>query len=171
MVRDTRVPTNVFSLDICMLSCIREKPFASTSNRPAIHWSNKVNHRTSRGRLDEAYSDEEVSVAVRTCKSFAPKIAVVADNHSLLAIHTSDVLEGNISAYLLDNESSDDEGSVAIYYLLLQGVDTDNLSIRRCNEPIDRMTGCLVVLVTYVLHAGGVVIAVVQHNVRHVDIR
>ena len=44
MVRDTRVPTKVFNLYICMLSCIREKSFAPTSNRPAIHWSNKVNH-------------------------------------------------------------------------------------------------------------------------------
>jgi len=55
--------------------------------------------------------------------SFAPKIVVVVDNHSLLAIRTSDV-EGNISAYLLDNESSDNEGSVAVYCLLLQGVVT-----------------------------------------------
>ena len=58
-----------------------------------------------RGRLDEAYSDKEVSVAVHTCMPFAAKIAVVVDNHSLLAIHTSDV-EGNINAYLLDNKPS-----------------------------------------------------------------
>ena len=78
------------------------------------------------------------------------------------AIHTSDVVEGNISAYLLDNEPSDDEGQV-VHRLLLQGV--DNLSIRRSTEsrwdPIDRMTGCLVVFVTFVLHADGVVVEVV----------
>ena len=65
--------------------------------------------------------------------SFAPKIAVIVDNHSLLAIRTSDV-EGNISAYLLDNEPSNDEGRVVVYHLLLQGVDVDNLSTRRCTE-------------------------------------
>ena len=110
--------------------------------------------------------------------SFAPKIAVVVDNHSLLAIRTSDVVEGNISAYLLDNEPSDDEGRIAVNRLLLQGVVVDNLSIRCCTgsrwEPLDRMSGCLVALVTYVLHADGVVVAVVlsvvQHNVSHVDI-
>ena len=64
---------------------------------------------------------------------------------------------------------------VAVYRLLLQGVDVDNVSIRRCTEsrwdPLDRMTGCLGVLVTYVLHADGVVVAVVvQHNVSHVDV-
>ena len=53
------------------------------------------------------------------------------DNHSLLAIRTSDVVEGNISAYLLDNEPAGDEGRVAVYRLLLQGVDVDNLPIRR----------------------------------------
>ena len=163
MVRDTRVPTKVFSLDIWMVSCIRERSFASTSNRPAKHWSNKVNH------IEQPVADcgEEVNVAVHTCMSFAPKIAVVVDNHSHLAIHTSDVVEWNISAYLLDNESSDDEG-----------VDVDNLSNRRCIgsrwDPLDRMTGCLVVLVIYVLHADGVVVAVVlsvvQHNVSHVDV-
>ena len=100
MVRDTRGPTKVFILYICMVSCIREKSSASTSNRPAVDWSIKVNHyRTTRGRLDEAYSDEEVSVSVHTCMSFVPKIAVVVDVHSLFAIHTSDVVEGNISAY------------------------------------------------------------------------
>ena len=111
--------------------------------------------------------------------SFAPKIAVVVDNHSVLAIHTSDVVERNISAYLLDNEPFDDEGRVAIYCLLFQGVDIDNLSIRRCTEPrwdpLERKTGCLVVLVTYVLHADGVIVAVVlsvvQHNISRVDIR
>ena len=79
----------------------------------------------------------------------------------LLAIRTCDVVEGYISAYLLDNEHSHDECRVAVYRLLLQGVDVDNLSIRRCTkprfDPLDRMTGCLVVLVTY---AKGVVVAV-----------
>ena len=132
----------------------------------------------TRGRLDEAYSNKEVSVAVDICMSFAPKIAVVVANHSLLAIRTSDVVEGNISAYLLDNEPSDDEGCVVVYRLLLQDVDVDNLSIRRCTgsrwESLSRMTDCLVVIVTYVLHADGVVVAVVlsvdQHNVSHVDV-
>ena len=59
--------------------------------------------------------------------SFAPNIAMVVDNHSLLAIRTSDVVERNISAYLLDNEISDDYGRVAVYHLPLQGVDVDNL--------------------------------------------
>ena len=91
--------------------------------------------------------------------SFAPKIAVIVDNHSLLAIHTSDEVEENISTYLLDNEPSDDEGRVAVYRLLLQGVDIDNISIRRyTGDPLDRMTGCLVVLVTY---ADGVVVVLV----------
>ena len=107
--------------------------------------------------------------------SFAPKIAVVVDNHSLLAIHTSDV-EGNINAYLLDKELSDIEGRVAVYRLLLQGVEVDNVSIRRCTgkrwDPLDRMTGCLVSLVIYILHANdGVIVAAVlsvfQHNVSH----
>ena len=89
-------------------------------------------HRTTRGQLDEAYSDKKVSVAVHTCMSFAPKIAVVVDNYSLLAIRTSDIREGNISAYLLDNEPSDDAGTVSVCRLLLQGVDVDNLSIRSC---------------------------------------
>ena len=40
----TRVFLPVFSLCICMLSCMRERSSALTSNRPAIHWSNKVNH-------------------------------------------------------------------------------------------------------------------------------
>ena len=109
--------------------------------------------------------------------SFEPMIAVVVDNHSLLAIRTSDIV-GDISAYLHDNEPSDDEGRVAVYPVLLQGVDVDNLPIRRCTEsrwdPFDRMTGCLVVLVNYVLHADRVVVAVVlsvvQHNVSHVDV-
>ena len=83
MVRDTRVPTKVFSLDICVLSCIREMSFASTSNRPVIHWSNKANH-IERGRLDEADYDKEVNVAVHACVSFTPKIAVVVHNHSFL---------------------------------------------------------------------------------------
>ena len=52
----------------------------------------------------DVHSDEEVSGALHTCMSFAPKIAVVVDNHSLLAIRTSDIAKGNISAYLLDNE-------------------------------------------------------------------
>ena len=114
----------------------------------------------TRGLLDEAYSDEEVSAAVQTCMSIAPKIAVVVNNHSLLAIRTSEVVEGNISAYLRDNETSDDEGRVSAYGLLFQG--------------IDRMTGCLVDLVTYVWHADGVVVAVmlslVQHSVSHVHV-
>ena len=98
--------------------------------------------------------------------SFAPKIAmVVVDNHSLFAVCTSDVVEGNISAYLLDNEPSDDEGRIAVYHLLLQGVDVDNFSIHLCTESrwdsLDRMTGCLVDIVSYVLHADGVVVAVV----------
>ena len=63
-------------------------------------------HRKTRGRLDEAYSDKEVSVAVQTCISFAPKIGVVVDNHSLLAIRTSDIAEGNIGTYLFDNVTS-----------------------------------------------------------------
>ena len=113
--------------------------------------------------------------------SFSPNIAVVVDNHSLLAIRTSDV-EGNISAYLLDDETTDDDGRVSVYRLLLQGVevDVDNLSIRRCTgwrwEPLNRMTDCLVVIVTYVLPADGVVVAVVlywevRHNVSNVDVR
>ena len=173
MVRDTRVPTNAFCLDICMLSAIQ--PY-----RPAIHWSNKVNNIdpwTTHGRHDEA-SDKEVSVAVHTCMSSAPKIAVVVDNHSLIAIQ-SDVVDGYISAYLLDNEPFDDEGRVAVYRLLLQGVNIDNLSIRRCTgsrwDPLEQMTSCLVVIVTSVLHVDGVVAAVllsvVQHNVSHVDVR
>ena len=95
--------------------------------------------------------------------SFAPKIAVIFDNHSLLAKHTSDVVEGNIGAYLLDNEPSDD---------------VDKLSMRRCTvwrwEPLNWMTVCLVVLVTYALHADGVVVAVVvsvvELNGSHVDV-
>ena len=94
---------------------------------------------------DEAYSDKEVTVAVHTCMSFAPKIAVVVDNHLLLAICTSDVVEGNTSSYLLDNEPCDDEGRVAVYRLMLQGVDVDNHPISRCTEsrwdPHYRMTG------------------------------
>ena len=140
-------------------------------------------YRTTRGRLDEEYSDYEVSVAVHACMSFAPKIAVVVDNHSLLAIRTSDV-EGNISAYLRDFEPSKDEGCVVVYRLVLQGVevdvDVDNLSTRRCTESrwdsLDGMTGggCLVALVSCNLHADNrVVVAVlwvVQHNVSHVDV-
>ena len=103
--------------------------------------------------------------------SFAPKIVVVVDNHSHLAIRTIDVVEGNTSAYLLDNEPSDDEGRVAVYRILLQGVDVDNLSIPQCTEsrwePLDRYTGCLVVLVTYVMHADGVVEPVVFSVVQH----
>ena len=56
--------------------------------------------------------------------SFTPKIALVVDNHSLLAIRTSDV-KGNINAYLVDNEPSNDEGRVVVYRLLLQGVEVD----------------------------------------------
>ena len=175
MVRDARVSTKVFNLYICMLSCIRERSFAPTSNRPAIHWSNKVNHITTRGRLDEAYSDNEVSVPVHACVSFAPKIALVVDNHSLFAIPTSEVVERNIIAYLLNDEASNDEGSVVIYHLLLQCVDVDNFSTRRCTDsrwdPADRMTGCLVALVTCVLQSDdGVVVAVrwvVEHKVSH----
>ena len=63
--------------------------------------------------------------------SFAPKIFVVVDNRSLLAIRTSDV-EGIINAFIRDNEPSDDEGRVAVYRFLLQGVEVDNVSIRRC---------------------------------------
>ena len=70
--------------------------------------------------------------------SFAPKIAVVIDNHSLLAIRKSDV-EGNISAYLLDYEPCDDEGRVAVYRLLLQGVEVDNVSIRQCRRTNDNL--------------------------------
>ena len=105
--------------------------------------------------------------------SFAPKIAVVVDNHSLLAIRTSDIAKGNISAYLLDNEPSDDDGRVSVCRLPLQGVNVDDLSLRFSGrskwEPLDRLTDCLV-LVTYVLHADGIVVAVlwvIHNNVSH----
>ena len=46
---------------------------------------------------------------------------------------------------------------------------------QRSSDPLERMTGSLVVLVTYVLHADGVVVAVVlsvvQHNISRVDVR
>ena len=107
--------------------------------------------------------------------SFAPKIAVVVVNHSLLSIRTSDVVERNIIAYLLNDEASNDEGRVVVYHLLRQCVDIDNLLTRRCTDsrwdPVDRMTGCLVALVTCVLHSDdGVVVAVrwvVEHKVSH----
>ena len=97
------------------------------------------------------------------------------DNHSLLAIRTSDV-EGNISAYLVDNESTNDEGRVVVYRLLLQGVevdvelDVDNLSTRRCTESrwhsLDGTTGgggggCLFALVSRILHADNRVVVAV----------
>ena len=44
MVRDTRILTNVFSLDIYMRWSLRERSFAPTSNRMDMLWSNKVNH-------------------------------------------------------------------------------------------------------------------------------
>ena len=106
--------------------------------------------------------------------SLAPKIAMVVDNHSLLAIRTSDIAKRNISACLLDNETSDDDGRVSVCRLPLQGVNVDDLSLRFSGrsrwEPFDRMTDCLV-LVTYVLHADGIVVAVLwlnHHNVSHV---
>ena len=89
--------------------------------------------------------------------------------------------------HLLDNESSNDEGCVVVYRLLLQGVevdfevDVDNLSTRRCTESrwdsLDGMTGggsCLVALSTYVLHANdgvieAAVVSMFRHNIRHVD--
>ena len=124
----------------------------------------------TRGRLAEAYSDNDVSVF---------RTAVVVDKHSLLAKHTSDI-EGRISAYLLDNEPSNDEGRVVVYRLVLQGVevDVDHLSTRRCTESrwdsLDGMTGCLVALVTSVLHADNrievAVLWVVQHNISHIDV-
>ena len=110
--------------------------------------------------------------------SFTPKIAVVVDKHSLLAIRTFDV-EGNISAYLVDNEPSNDEGRVVVYRLLLQGVEVhvdlnvDNLSTRRCTESrwhsLDGMTGgggggdggCLIALVSCILHADNRVVVAV----------
>ena len=104
--------------------------------------------------------------------------AVVVDNHSLLAIRTSDV-EGNISAYLVDNEPSNDEGRFVVYRLLFQCVevdvelDVDNLSTRRCTESrwhsLDGMTGggggggsgCLDALVSCILHADNRVVLAV----------
>ena len=150
-------------------ACFRaqKKSLALTSNTGQPY-------RTTRGRLDEAYSDEEVSVALHRCMSFAQKIAVVVDNHSLLAIRTSDIAKGNISACLLDNEPSDDDGRVSVCRLPLQGVNVDDLSLRFSGrlkwEPLDRLTDCLV-LVTCVLHADGIEVAVVwviHHNVSHV---
>ena len=101
---------------------------------------------------------------------------MVVDNHSLLAIRTSDV-EGNISAYLVDNESTNDEGRVVVYRLLLQGVevdvelDVDNLSTRRCTESrwhsLDGTTGggggggCIVALISRILHADNRVVVAV----------
>ena len=96
--------------------------------------------------------------------SFAPKIAMVVNNHSLLAIRTSDVVKGNISVYLLNNETAHD-----------QGVDIDRLSLQ-CSGgsrwEVDQMTGSLV-FVTYDLHVDAVVVAVLwvyQHNVSLVDV-
>ena len=58
--------------------------------------------------------------------SFTPNIVMVVDNHSLFAIRTSDVLEANINAYLLNNETAHDHGRVAVYRLPLQGVVVDD---------------------------------------------
>ena len=104
---------------------ITHRPYTDRISQP---------YRTTRGRLDEAYSDKEVSVAVHSCTSFARKIAVVVDNYSLLVLRTSDVVEGNISPYLLENDPYDNEGRVVVNRLLLQGVDVENISSRGCNE-------------------------------------
>ena len=73
----------------------------------------------------------------------------------------------NICAYIIDNEPSDHDGHVAVYV-------ADSPLHRIEMGALGRMTGCLVLLVSYALHAGGVVVAVVlsviQHYGFHVDV-
>ena len=108
-----------------------------------------------------------------TEKSFAPtsnRLAMHEDcrghRQSFASCNTHIRVEGNISAYLADNEPSNDEGRVAVYRLLLQGVevDVDNLSTRRCTDSLDGLTGgggCLVALVSCILQANNRVIVAV----------
>ena len=111
--------------------------------------------------------------------SFAPKRAMIVNNHSLLAIRTSDV-EGNISAYLLDNEPSDPRrpccrlSPSAPMCRRRQSLDPPLHRIEMGPARSDdwlprRRRHC-------VLHADGdgvivaAVLSVLQHNVSHVDV-